>query len=111
MTKETSGDPSPPQPPPPPPPTTTTKLPKKTAVEDDDDEKPKGGSNLDEKDIEILKSYGAGAYDSSIRATEKFLETRLKKVNELAGVKESDTGLSAPSLWDLVGDEEVQGSE
>ena len=34
-----------------------------------------------------------------------------KRVNDLIGVKESDTGLSAPSLWDLVSDEKAQQEE
>jgi hypothetical protein len=28
----------------------------------------------------------------------------LKKINALCGIKESDTGLSLPSLWNLEGD-------
>lgn len=28
----------------------------------------------------------------------------MKRVNELTGIKESDTGLAPPALWDLVAD-------
>eukprot|EP01133_Synstelium_polycarpum_P000452 gene452-540_t len=46
---------------------------------------------LDEGDIALLKSY-----DDVKKMT--------AKVNELCGIKESDTGLSAPSQWDLTVD-------
>jgi 26S proteasome regulatory subunit T1 len=35
----------------------------------------------------------------------------VKKTNELIGVKESDTGLAAPSLWDLRADEQMMKEE
>ena len=35
----------------------------------------------------------------------------MKKVNDLAGIKESDTGLSVPSLWDLPADKQALQSE
>ena len=31
----------------------------------------------------------------------------LKRVNELAGIKESDTGLAPPALWDLAADKQA----
>ena len=33
------------------------------------------------------------------------------KINKLTGVKESDTGLSAPSQWDLAGDKQMMSEE
>jgi 26S proteasome regulatory subunit T1 len=35
----------------------------------------------------------------------------LKRVNELAGIKESDTGLAPPALWDLAADKQVLSSK
>lgn len=35
----------------------------------------------------------------------------MKKVNELAGTKESDTGLAVPALWDLAADRQVLQTE
>jgi len=32
-------------------------------------------------------------------------------VNLLKGIKESDTGLAPPSMWDLVADKQLMGSE
>lgn len=34
-----------------------------------------------------------------------------KRVNEIAGVKESDTGLAPPSRWDLVSDKQAMQEE
>lgn len=31
----------------------------------------------------------------------------LKRVNELAGIKESETGLAPPALWDLAADKQA----
>ena len=35
----------------------------------------------------------------------------MKKVNELIGVKESETGLAPPSQWDLISDKQMMGEE
>ncbi len=35
----------------------------------------------------------------------------MKKVNELAGIKESDTGLSVPGLWDIQADKQALQTE
>merc|ERR1712002_1149976 len=47
---------------------------------------------LDEEDIALLKTYGAGMYSAQIKKTEDDTEATLKRVNELTGIKESDTG-------------------
>ncbi len=54
---------------------------------------------------------GAGPYAANIKQTEDDIAASLKKVNELAGVKESDTGLAAPALWDLPADKQALQSE
>jgi 26S proteasome regulatory subunit T1 len=35
----------------------------------------------------------------------------LKNVNELSGIKESDTGLAPPALWDLAADKQTLQSK
>ena len=35
------------------------------------------------------------------------MQNILKRVNELAGIKESDTGLAPPALWDLAADKQI----
>jgi len=74
-------------------------------------EKKKDVVPLDEEDIALIKSYGAGPYTAQIRATEEDIARLSKDVNLLKGIKESDTGLSQPSLWDLVADQQLMSSE
>lgn len=66
---------------------------------------------LDDDDIALLKTYGLGPYSTKIKDAEKDLKELSKKVNDVCGVKESDTGLAAPSRWDLRGDKQVQQAE
>lgn len=66
---------------------------------------------LDEKDIALLTTYGLGPYEKSIKALEKEILGSQKKVNDLIGIKESDTGLSPPSQWDLVSDKQMMQEE
>lgn len=66
---------------------------------------------LDEGDIQLLKTYGQGPYTKSIKALEKEVEVQQKKVNELIGVVDSDTGLCIPSQWDLVADGQLLKGE
>ncbi|CEF96817.1 26S proteasome subunit P45 [Ostreococcus tauri] len=79
------------------------------AVADD----PEAGENdkpivpLDEDDIALLKTYGLGAYNDSIKDLENDLKTIAKRVNDLCGIKESDTGLAPPSQWDLTADKQA----
>jgi len=75
--------------------------------EDDDDVAPP----LDEGDIALLKSYGLGAYATSIKKAEEEIKKHQQTVKDLIGIKESDTGLSPPSQWDLVGDKQMMSEE
>ncbi|EGG23557.1 26S proteasome ATPase 2 subunit [Cavenderia fasciculata] len=59
---------------------------------------------LDEGDIALLKSYGVGPYTKSIKDLEDDIKKMTAKVNEICGIKESDTGIAPPSQWDLVVD-------
>eukprot|EP00041_Stephanoeca_diplocostata_P008566 m.126726 g.126726 ORF g.126726 m.126726 type:complete len:437 (+) comp17386_c0_seq4:71-1381(+) len=67
--------------------------------------------NLDEGDIAVMKSYGIGPYTRSIKSIEKELNEHLEKVNDLCGIKESDTGLAHPGLWDLAADKQMISEE
>jgi 26S proteasome regulatory subunit T1 len=66
---------------------------------------------LDEGDIALLKSYGLGPYTKSIKTLEEEIKTHQQTVKDLIGIKESDTGLSQPSQWDLVGDKQMMSEE
>jgi len=66
---------------------------------------------LDAGDIALLKSYGVGPYTKDIKQAEDDIKAAAKKVKELAGIKESDTGLGPPSLWDLAADKQMMQEE
>mmetsp|Transcript_15284 Transcript_15284/g.46189 ORF Transcript_15284/g.46189 Transcript_15284/m.46189 type:complete len:426 (-) Transcript_15284:463-1740(-) len=73
--------------------------------EDEKDEAPVKA--LDEDDIALLKTYGLGPYAQRIKDAEADVKAVAKRVNEIAGIKESDTGLAPPSRWDLVSDKQA----
>ncbi|KAG7672937.1 hypothetical protein Ndes2526B_g08537 [Nannochloris sp. 'desiccata'] len=75
----------------------------------DEDNKPIRA--LTEEDIRVMQAYGAGPYTSKIKKLETELKDLSKKVNEIAGIKESDTGLAHPSRWDLVSDKQMMQEE
>uniref|UniRef100_H2Y4S6 26S proteasome regulatory subunit 7 n=1 Tax=Ciona savignyi TaxID=51511 RepID=H2Y4S6_CIOSA len=66
---------------------------------------------LDEGDIALLKTYGQGPYAKQIKTVEDDIVSITKRVNELSGIKESDTGLAPPALWDLAADKQTLQSE
>ncbi|PHT47106.1 26S protease regulatory subunit 7 [Capsicum baccatum] len=55
--------------------------------------------------------HGLGPYSTSIKKAEKEIKEMTKKINDLCGIKESDTGLAAPSQWDLVSDKQMMQEE
>eukprot|EP00013_Stygamoeba_regulata_P008006 CAMPEP_0177682558 /NCGR_PEP_ID=MMETSP0447-20121125/31320_1 /TAXON_ID=0 /ORGANISM="Stygamoeba regulata, Strain BSH-02190019" /LENGTH=417 /DNA_ID=CAMNT_0019192063 /DNA_START=118 /DNA_END=1372 /DNA_ORIENTATION=+ len=59
---------------------------------------------LDDEDIHLLKTYGKGPYLMEMKQLDDEIKAKSKKINEICGIKESDTGLSAPSTWDLAQD-------
>ncbi|PAV81052.1 hypothetical protein WR25_01996 [Diploscapter pachys] len=77
---------------------------KKGANEKEED---KNFQALDEGDIAVLKRYGQGPYAEQLKQLETDIEECVKKVNELSGVKESDTGLAPPALWDIAADKQA----
>ena len=83
---------------------------RKTKSADNPDEE-KEIKSLDEGDIALLKTYGQGQYTKAIKATEDDIQKIIKRVNELTGIKESDTGLAPPALWDLAADKQTLQNE
>lgn len=79
-----------------------------TTAQDDKSDAP---PPLDEGDIALLKSYGLGPYSNKIKELEEEIKKHQETVKELIGIKESDTGLSPPSMWDLVGDKQMMSEE
>lgn len=73
----------------------------------DEPEEDKPVKVLDADDIRFLKSYGLGPYAKGIKSIEKDIIDIQKRVVEVCGIKESDTGLAPPSRWDLVSDKQM----
>ncbi|MEE6481368.1 hypothetical protein FKM82_012844 [Ascaphus truei] len=82
---------------------------KKKEEEEKEEDKPIRA--LDEGDIALLKTYGQSTYSRQIKQVEDDIQQLLKKINELTGIKESDTGLAPPALWDLAADKQTLQSE
>jgi len=84
-----------------------------TKNKNDPDEEPeeKKTAALDEGDIALLKTYGVGPYTNQIKKLENEIKELQEKVKERIGIKESDTGLSLPSQWDLVSDKQMMQEE
>jgi 26S proteasome regulatory subunit T1 len=76
-----------------------------------DNEDEKEVQALDDDDIALLKTYGLGPYSKSIKQLETDISKMNKRVNDIRGVKESDTGLAPPSMWDVVADKEMMQQE
>ena len=77
----------------------------------EDDKEEKEIKSLDEGDIALLKTYGQGQYSKPLKQVESDISEITKRVNELAGIKESDTGLGPPAMWDLAADKQTLQSE
>jgi 26S proteasome regulatory subunit T1 len=77
----------------------------------DTEDKDKPVKALDAGDIALLKSYGLGPYTKPIKQVQTDITNITKKINELCGIKESDTGLALPSMWDLVADKQMLQEE
>lgn len=54
---------------------------------------------------------GQGPYTKVIKNVEDDIQKTVKKVNDLTGIKESDTGLAVPALWDLAADKQTLQNE
>lgn len=70
--------------------------------------------NNDSKRMTKLLLYwlqGQGQYTKCIKAVDEDIQTIIKRVNELTGIKESDTGLAPPALWDLAADKQTLQNE
>ncbi|KAL7447023.1 hypothetical protein ACHAXM_011555 [Skeletonema potamos] len=80
-------------------------------VAQDDDDQSEAPPPLDSEDIALLKTYGLGPYSVPIKEIEEEIKKHQQTVKDLIGIKESDTGLSQPSQWDLVGDKQMMQEE
>ncbi|WZY91948.1 hypothetical protein YC2023_064277 [Brassica napus] len=79
-------------------------------IEDNIEDK-KNPRPLDEDDIALLKTYGLVPYSAPDKKVGKEIKEIAKRINDLCGIKESDTGLALPSQWDLVADKQMMQEE
>ncbi|KAL6044449.1 26S proteasome regulatory subunit 7A [Balamuthia mandrillaris] len=77
----------------------------------DMEEKDQPVKALDAGDIALLKTYGVGPYAKPIKQVQEDITKITKRINEICGIKESDTGLAPPSMWDLVADKQMMQEE
>lgn len=77
----------------------------------DEEEVQKQVTPLSDQDITILKTYGAAPYAAGLKKLEKQIKEKQASVNEKTGVKESDTGLAPPHLWDIAADRQRMAEE
>merc|ERR1719476_937607 len=75
---------------------------------EDDEKEPE---QLDEDDVDIMRTYGIGPYMQPIKKVEAEAKDYIGKINTLIGIKESDTGLAPPSQWDIEGDKQMLKQE
>ncbi|KAI8871313.1 26S proteasome subunit P45 [Ramicandelaber brevisporus] len=74
---------------------------KKVKLDDDVEDTTKP---LDESDIALIKAYGEGPYTGDLKQIEESIAALQKSIDEKVGIRELDTGLAAPSQWDMPGD-------
>merc|ERR1711975_156895 len=88
------------------------RMPVSTPMEDPDEkDKDKPINVLDSTDIKLLTTFGVGPYANTIKQAEEDIVKISKSVDDARGIKESDTGLAPPSMWDLVADKQVMQQE
>ncbi|KII66768.1 26S protease regulatory subunit 7 [Thelohanellus kitauei] len=71
-----------------------------------DDKKEEFPKELNELEIELLKAFGAGTYHKKIKSAEEEIQELFKKNNKISGLRDTDTGLAPPTLWDLASDKQ-----
>ena len=76
-----------------------------------DAERDKKFRALDEGDIALLKTYGSGPYNKGIKGAEGDIKKLNSRIQEVVGIKESDTGLAPPAQWDLISDKQMMQEE
>jgi len=73
----------------------------------DDVMKDDKGAPLTESDIKMFKRYGKGPYTEPLKKVETEIKDLNQRIVNIQGIKESDTGLSMPSQWNIEGDKQM----
>ena len=58
----------------------------------------------DEIDIDLYKRYVKGPYSEKLKVLEDDIKGLTKNINSICGVRESETGLALPSMWNQEND-------
>lgn len=77
----------------------------------DDEQEEKKITPLTDEDIQVLNTYNAAPYSRALKQLEKSIKEKQASVNDKIGVKESDTGLAPPHLWDVAADRQRMSEE
>ena len=86
---------------------TTAKKPADEKKNLDDVMKDDKGVPLTESDINLFKRYGKGPYTEPLKKVEAEIKDLNQKITNMQGIKESDTGLSMPSQWNIEADKQM----
>jgi 26S proteasome regulatory subunit T1 len=65
----------------------------------------------DEADLDLYKRYIRGPYTDKLKSLEEDISKLTKGVNSLCGVRESETGIALPSLWQTEIDKKAIGED
>lgn len=60
----------------------------------------------DEIDIDLYKRYVKGPYSEKLKVLEDDIKGLTKNINSICGVRESETGLALPSMWNQENDKD-----
>ncbi len=65
----------------------------------------------DEADLDLYKRYIRGPYTDKLKSLDDDISKLTKGVNSLCGVRESETGIALPSLWQTEVDKKAIGED
>jgi len=69
------------------------------------------GVPLTDSDIRLFKRYGKGPYTEPLKKVEAEIKDLNQRIVNIQGIKESDTGLSMPSQWNIEADKQMMKSD
>lgn len=55
----------------------------------------------------LFKKYGRGPYTDQMKKAEEDIKEFNQKISEMAGIKDSDTGLALPAQWNIAQDKQM----
>lgn len=80
-------------------------------AEEQKEEAEKKHKPADEADLDLYKRYIRGPYTDKLKSLDDDISKLTKGVNSLCGVRESETGIALPSLWQTEIDKKAIGED